>query len=120
MMLFVGDGRPGAVGPGYITVSAGTCSLTNLRGHGRFLQLLRLVVGPQSFDNVVDLPLHHSVELMQGEPDAVIGEAILWEIISADLLAAVSRADHLPPLLGNLFLLLLKLHFVEARTEHAL
>ena len=51
--------------------------------------------------------------------DAVIGEAILGEVVGPDFLAAVAAADHGAALFGDLFLLLLKLHFIEPRAQHA-
>src|SRR5712692_11092176 len=83
------------------------------------LQLLALVVDDERFDDVVEPAVHDTVQLMQGEADAVVGDAVLGEVVSADLLAAVARADLRAALLGNLLLLLLKFHLVEARAEDA-
>src|SRR5690606_21044396 len=40
---------------------------------------LRLVVGDQRVDDLVDLAFHHPVELVEGEVDAVVGDAALGE-----------------------------------------
>ncbi len=34
------------------------------------------------------------IELVQRQPDAVVGHAVLREVVGADLLAAVAGADH--------------------------
>ena len=54
---------------------------------------------------------------MKGEADAVIREAVLREVVGADLLAAVAGADHLLAFFGQGFLLLLHLDFIQARAR---
>ena len=82
-------------------------------------EFLRLEVGGQRLDERLQLAFHHLIQLMQREADAVIRNAILREIIGADLLAAVAGAHHAAPLRADFFLLLLELHLVEPRTQHA-
>ena len=49
----------------------------------------------------------------------MVGHAVLGEVVGADALAAIARADQRLPLAGPLFVLLLALSFVEPRLEHA-
>src|SRR5579862_7341676 len=56
---------------------------------GRFLlQLLRLVVRGERFDQRLQLSIHHRFELMQRESDAMVGDAVLRKIVGANLFAA--------------------------------
>ena len=48
----------------------------------------------QSFNEFVDLTFHDKVKLMNGQANAVICDAILFEVVSADLFGAVSAPDH--------------------------
>src|SRR5262249_4264225 len=52
------------------------------------LQALGLMPGDQGLQQLVQIAVDDAVELVQGETDAVIGHAILREIIGADLLRA--------------------------------
>src|SRR5487761_727497 len=88
------------------------------RRSGAF-QLLRLIGGYERFDDFVQPAVHYPVELMHVQPDAVVGDAILREIVGSNLFAAVAGTDHRAPLFGDLLLLLLELHFVESRAQHA-
>ena len=56
-------------------------------------ELLGLVMRDQRVDDVVDLALHHPVELVKVQADAVVGEPVLGKVVGADFLAAVARAD---------------------------
>src|SRR5690242_4219470 len=57
---------------------------------------------------------------MQGKPDAMIGHAVLREVIRANFLAAVTGADHAAALGSDFLLLLFELDFVQARAKHSL
>src|SRR5690349_4686852 len=61
---------------------------------------------------LVQVPGHDLIELVKGELDAVIGDAILFEVVSADLLGPVATAHHAPPLRADGRLLLRKLHVI--------
>ena len=54
---------------------------------------LRLVVGDQRVDHLVELAHHHAVELVERQVDAVVGQPPLRKIVGADALRAVARAD---------------------------
>jgi hypothetical protein len=56
-----------------------------------FIQLLRLEMRDQGIDHGLKPAVHDAIQLMQCKSDAVVGEAILGKIVSADLLAAVAR-----------------------------
>src|SRR5215831_19108066 len=56
---------------------------------------------------------------MDGEADAVICQAVLREVVGADLLAAVAGLYHRASLFGERFLLLLHLDLVQTGPEHA-
>src|SRR5579863_4526183 len=78
-----------------------------------------LKVGGQRFNKGLEFALHHLVQLMHGEADAVIGDAILREVVSADLLAAIAGSHHAAPLRANFFLLLFEFELVQPRAQHA-
>ncbi len=50
-------------------------------------------MGDERVDDGLQAAFHDEVELVEGEADAVIGEAILREVLSANLLAAIAGAD---------------------------
>src|SRR3990170_73925 len=54
---------------------------------------LRLVIGDQRVDDLVEFAHHHPVELVERQIDAMVGDAALREVISADPLRAVARTD---------------------------
>src|SRR5438034_9500082 len=54
---------------------------------------------------------------MQGEPDAVVGHAVLGKIVGADLLAAVARSDLRLALLGDFAVLPLFFGVHDSGTE---
>ena len=55
-----------------------------LNQNGFLLQLLGLVVRGKSVDDLIERAIHHQVELMNRQTDAVIGDAIFFEVVSAD------------------------------------
>ena len=57
-------------------------------------QQLGLVLGDQRVDDLVQrLALHHLGQIVERQVDAVVGDAALREIVGADALGAVARAD---------------------------
>src|SRR6266849_346490 len=92
--------------------------LLHYTGGFRF-QLFALVVGYQRVDQRLKLAVHDLLQLVNGEADTVVGDAVLGEIVSPNFFAAVARADHRLALLGQRVLLLLHLHFVQSRAQHA-
>src|SRR5438045_8403215 len=56
---------------------------------------------------------------MDGQADAVVGNTVLREVICADLLATIARADLRLALLGHCGSLLLLLDFIKTRAQDA-
>src|ERR1700733_10950964 len=71
----------------------------NLREAG---QQLRLVLGGERAGEVAEVAVHDRVDLVQREVDAVVGHAALREVVGADAVRAVARADQALPLGGFL------------------
>src|SRR5215831_7837708 len=85
--------------------------------HGR--ELTRLMLGDQSIDQFVERgAFQHLLELVQRQADAVIGDPPLREIVGADALRAVARADLALALRGPRVGRLLALQLIEARAQH--
>src|SRR5688572_2589284 len=60
-------------------------------------------------DERVDAAVHHAIELVQRESDAVIGDAVLGEVVGSDLVRAVARFHHTASFVANGGILLLAL-----------
>src|SRR5262245_1105324 len=84
------------------------------------LQLLCLVISRQRVDNRLQLAVHDEIELVQSQADAMIRDAVLWEIVGPDLFTAVPAAYLAAPFRTQRGLLLLQLHLVQPRAKHAL
>ena len=57
-------------------------------------------------------------QLVHREADAVIGDAVLAEVVGADFFRPLARTDLRPSVLRDRLLLLPHLHFVEPRPQH--
>ena len=66
-----------------------------------------------------EFAVHDFAELVQGEADAMVGDAILRKVVGADFFGAIAGFDLPAPLGGDLVVLLLLLDFVKARAKHA-
>src|SRR5690606_29536876 len=53
-------------------------------------QQLRLVIGDQGIDDLVEFSHHHAIELVERQVDAVVGNATLWEVVGANTLGAIT------------------------------
>src|SRR5882724_2991353 len=73
----------------------------------------------QSIHEHFDLAIHHALELVQREADAMIRYAILRKVVGANFFAAVAGLDLGAALLGESRLLLLHFDFIEPGTQHA-
>src|SRR6185436_4739076 len=90
---------------------------------GRFLGELRqplgLVGGDQATDQVVELAVEDALDLVQRQVDPMVGHTALREVVGADALRAVARADqrlaHRSRLRRDLALALV----LDPRREHA-
>src|SRR5579875_1575359 len=58
------------------------------------LQPLSLIICRERVRNGLEPAFHHLIQLVQRKPDAMIRNSVLREVISANLLAAVSCAHH--------------------------
>ena len=84
--------------------------MSGLRGLRFAFQLLGLVVRDERVDDGLQAAFQNQVELVQRKADAVAGEAVLREVLGADLLAAVAGAHRLLALADQFGLLLFHLH----------
>src|SRR5512135_1445801 len=85
-------------------------------GFRGLLQPFGLVVLDQVREQFSDVAVEHVREAVRGEIDAMVGDAVLREVVGADLLRPLAGPHLAAPVLGDRFLLLLHLDFVEART----
>src|SRR4029077_2608368 len=97
----------------------GRSILVALLGVG-LLELFGLVIRGERFENGVELSIHNEIQLMERQADAVIGDAVLREVVGANFLAAVAAASLSAPLRSQRCLLLFQLQFVQPGAEHAL
>ena len=65
----------------------------------KLLQLFRLFAGSKGVDDLIEVAVQDLCKVVHRQADAVVGAAVLREIVGADLLAAVTGA-HLPLPLG--------------------
>ena len=77
------------------------------------------VVGRERLGELVELALEDPVELVHGQLDAVVGDPVLGEVVGADLLRALARADLRAPRRVELGPLALELALVEPRAQDA-
>src|SRR5205814_4999563 len=75
---------------GFDRVHCGTLLLALFGERGK---LLGLVLGEQRLRQLRKVAIHDVVDLVEGEPDAVVGDPSLRKIVSADALGTVARAD---------------------------
>ncbi len=74
-----------------------------------------MVFGDQRIDDLAQpIAGQNLVEVVEREVDAVVGDATLREIVSADALGAVSLTDHLLPLCGACLIGSLALNIIKA------
>src|SRR4051794_9491851 len=57
------------------------------------LEPLGLVVGAQRLDDVEEVAVHDRWQVVLGQADPVVGDAVLGEVVGPDLLGAIARAD---------------------------
>src|SRR5579862_7361944 len=92
-------------------------ALSSVVGIGAVLEGLGLEVRAQALDDVLDVTVHDARQVVLREADAVIGDAVLREVVGADLLGAVARADLRAPRLALGRRALLLLDVVEPRAQ---
>src|SRR5207248_1014873 len=82
-------------------------------------QRLGLEVRPASDDDVLDVAIHHRLQVVASRPDAVIRQTILREVVRPDLLAAVAGADLSPARRVARLRLRLQFHLVHLGAQQA-
>src|SRR5439155_17170150 len=87
------------------------------RTSSRGVERLRLLARGEGVDDRVELAVEHALERVQREARPVVGDAALREVVGADLLGAVARADHGPAAGGDLRLLLVPRPLEQAGAE---
>src|SRR5579875_373315 len=83
------------------------------------LELIGLVDGGQIVNKLIKIPVHDAGQIMPRQADTVIGDAILREVVGADLLAAISHLHLRAPAFTQLFLAPGLLEIPEPRPEHS-
>src|SRR5215469_8711291 len=83
------------------------------------LQPFRLEMGYQRVDDGLHRAIQYLRQLVNREPNPVVGDTVLGEVIGADFFAAVAATDHLLPFLRQRLLLLLHLDLIETRAQNA-
>src|SRR5215468_3709855 len=85
--------------------------------HGR--QFARLMLCYQSIYQLVERgAFQYFIELVQRQADAMVGDAPLWEIVGADALRAIARANLALALRGARLGRLHALKLIETRAQH--
>src|SRR5205807_747894 len=82
------------------------------------LQALLLVELLERLNQLFHFSGNNGIQLVQVQVDAVIGDAVLREIVGADPLTALAGTDQRAPLLGALLVQLLLLHLVKPAAEN--
>src|SRR6266571_5440527 len=77
------------------------------------LELFGLVIRGERIENGVELAIHHEIQLMERQADAVVRDPVLREVVGANFLAAVAGADLRAPFRSQRGLLLFQLQFVQ-------
>ena len=85
-----------------------------LGGIGAALHALEVVLRGESLYERSDPAIEHAVDVVDREPDAVICDAALGEVVGPDLLGPIAGGDERAPLGGALRLLSLPLLSVDA------
>src|SRR5690606_22399756 len=104
---------------------AGSCACASLMSPRRppslaqVLEPLRLVGRDARVDDGLEGAVHHLVEVVRLEPRAVVGDAVLGEVVRADPLGAVHAADLALARVGGLRRELLLLLREQAGAQHA-
>ena len=85
----------------------------------KVMKALRLIGHGQSFNQLVQVSVKDLVQLIECDPDSVIGQTILWKIVRSYAFGSVSGSDLAPPFRSHSVVLFLHFQVVELRTELA-
>src|SRR5438876_11511724 len=61
--------------------------------HRRVFQAFRYIRGLQRADQFVEIAVNHAIKIMKRQTDAMIGDAVLWKVVSANFLFSPTSAD---------------------------
>src|SRR5437870_13326143 len=87
------------------------------RGRAVAAQLLRAFLREQRVDELVEVAVEHRLQLVRRDADAMVGHAVLREVVGPDLLGALPRSDLFPSGLGLLLVLTVLRLLQQSRTE---
>src|SRR5574342_531202 len=65
-------------------------------------QALRFIARGKLFDKLIDAAIHYGRQVVNGETNAMVGDAVLWVVIGADFFRAVA-GTHLRTAIGLQF-----------------
>ena len=65
------------------------------------LELFRLISSNERVNQLVEIAVHDRVDLIERQPDAVVGDSALREIVGADALVAHAGTDLAAALAGD-------------------
>src|SRR5690606_11706840 len=107
--------RPEPLRPGFVPARSGTGGAVGLGLHP---ELLGGEEGPAGVQALLDVAVHEPRQVEHRQADAVVGAAVLGEVVGADLLRALAGPDL--ALAGRVALALLPglLHLVELGAQH--
>ena len=60
---------------------------------GRLFQPLGYICSLERPDQFGEVPLHHAVQIIKRQADAMIGYAVLWKIVGANLFFTAAGTD---------------------------
>src|SRR4029077_17635134 len=83
----------------------------------RVFELLGLVERVDAVEELRQIPVEHLDEAMRRVIGAVARDPAVLEMVGADFLRSLARADLAAAILGDRFLLLPHFHLVEARPQ---
>src|SRR5688572_5159439 len=73
----------------------------------------------QRVDKIVQLAFHYEIELVDGQADAMVGDAIFLEVVGSDLFRTIAASDHRLPLTRLSLMLLLFFDLLQTRPQDA-
>src|SRR5690242_8674595 len=108
---FTGAGASGAVARSWVSRA--------IVGSADARQPVRLVGHVERVDQLVEVALQDPRQVVDRQPDPVVGDPVLRVVVGPDLLGPISAADHRLPRRAVGLPLLRQLQVVEPRPQHA-
>src|SRR6185295_2142502 len=75
-------------------------------------QLLSLVMCDECVDEGIEVSFHYEIELVNRQADTMVADAVLLEVVRANLFRAIAGADHRATLARLRFVLFLLFDFL--------